>query len=175
MALVVGALCSKNARAFAVSLVAMLMGGVVSEQALASTPTDEYDKLVALTSQVRGLGSGLAGEQVSLYSGGLALTQTDVSIPGNSALPVEIRRRFVVGFTADASEGFFKDWDLDIPSIHGVFSTRDGWVVLPNGNDRFKRCSLFDAPPIAQGQVDGYFDPNEFWHGSIVTLPGAGD
>lgn len=47
------------------------------------TIPEEFSKLVTATSQVKGLNTGLVGDEVNLYSGSLGLTQTDVSVPGN--------------------------------------------------------------------------------------------
>lgn len=45
------------------------------------TIPEEFSKLVTATSQVKGLNTGLVGDEVNLYSGSLGLTQTDVSVP----------------------------------------------------------------------------------------------
>lgn len=141
----------------------------------AQTIPQEYDKLVTATSQVTGLNAGLAGDEVNLYSGQLGLNQTDLSVPGNSVLPVEVSRRFNAASTSAAGPGFFEDWDMALPSIHGVFSTKNGWSIGNSGNDRYNRCSQFGPPLDAVGNPDGDFAPGEFWQGTFAFLPGRGD
>lgn len=65
------------------------------------TVPEEFGKLVTATSQVKGLNTGLVGDEVNLYSGSLGLTQTDVSVPGNSGLAVELTRRLSAGQGVD--------------------------------------------------------------------------
>jgi hypothetical protein len=58
---------------------------------------------------------------VNLYTGSLEFIQTDVSLPGNSALPVSVGRRLIVGdFPVD--KALFGRWDLEIPHLHGIFA-----------------------------------------------------
>jgi len=119
-----------------------------------------------------------------LYTGSTEFTATDVSLRGNNALPVELRRRFVVqmrdGFH---SQGSFADWELDLPHLSGVFESRSGsdagWqvsTVTPN-----KRCSLSsqyaalppEAPAIGMPALS--FLAEEFWAGNSLHVPGGGD
>lgn len=72
------------------------------------------------------LGADLMGDKVNLYNGALEFNQTDVSLPGNNALPVAIGRRHVAG-RDPIVQGEFGDWDLDVPHLHGVFATSKGW------------------------------------------------
>src|SRR4051812_21681361 len=58
--------------------------------------------------------STLLGDAVDLSSGRLTFEQVDVSISGNSALPVEIRRRLN---PSQMQSGEFLDWQLAIPTI----------------------------------------------------------
>ncbi len=135
---------------------------------------EEFSKLVTATSQVKGLNTGLAGDEVNLYSGSLGFTQTDISVPGNSALPVEVTRRLSTGQGSDGFHGFFGDWDLSIPSIHGVFPLGSKWA-FGTGAIYGTRCSNYEAPPDVVGQQGGEFSAGEYWQGTFVYLPGKGD
>jgi RHS repeat-associated protein len=120
-------------------------------------------------------GDDLFGEQINLYTGTLALRQTDVSLPGNSALPVAITREFSVTSLRYAG-GHFGGWDLDLPRLSAVYAGAAGWIVgNPSSPQRFNRCSAFSAPPAAAGALgDSFFEPYEFWHGVHLHLPDGG-
>jgi len=60
------------------------------------TPPEEYDKTVTSAEAVGVLGPALFGDETNLYTGATTFTATDVSLPGNDALPVSIGRRFIV-------------------------------------------------------------------------------
>ena len=70
----------------------------------------------------------LLGDTIDLSSGRLSFEQVDVSLPGNSGLPVEIRRRLN---PSQMQSGEFLDWQLAIPTI----STKildDEWYASPS-------------------------------------------
>jgi RHS repeat-associated protein len=90
------------------------------------------------------LGPDLMGDRVNLFNGALEFEHTDVSIPGNSALPVSLTRRHVAGRTVFI-RGVFGDWDLETPRVSGVFAGSTGWV---NGANEVSRCSSYSAPPV---------------------------
>lgn len=156
----------------------LLFAGNVQAQS-SVTAFEEYDKLIQNRTAVGTLGNDLFGDQISLYSGALEFTQTDVSLPGNDALPVSIGRRFTP--VQDRFQaGHFGDWQLEIPHLHGVFDSNRPWTVPVNpGNpatDAYLRCTHFGAPPSSTGTSGGgSFAPQEFWQGNFFYLPGAGD
>ncbi|MGH8078346.1 MAG: hypothetical protein ACREPE_13610 [Lysobacter sp.] len=90
----------------------------------------DYAKLISERTGVGAMGPDLLGDQVSYYSGGLTFTNTDVSVAGNSALPVSVTRTYSVkarnGYphpdTASGKDLPFGDWDLDLPRVTGVFA-----------------------------------------------------
>lgn len=127
-------------------------------------PWQEYDRLVEKGRTVAPLkADDLFGDQVDLYSGVLSFSATDVSVPGNNGLPVEIRRRLTISDRASygTSHDFaFGDWDIDIPSVSGVFATT--W--------HNNRCTQA-APPTIGGRVTSA----EYWAGNQANLPGGGE
>lgn len=140
----------------------------------ASLP-DEYSKHIQHRSAVTAFGPDLFGEQISLSTGSLEIVQTDIDLPGNSALPVRMGRRYAPGdVAADTGGGHFAKWDMDIPSVHGVFAIGALWTTGYSGAKAYKRCSLFSQPPevVVMG---GYFMPDEYWHGSFFYAPGKGN
>src|SRR5690606_9344634 len=123
-------------------------------------------------SSVTSYGDSPFGEVISLGTGGLEFVQTDVSLPGNSAIPVRIGRRFRPGNFAYSS-GHFGSWHLDIPSVHGVFAFGAvGWAA--SDFDTSTRCSDFSAPPVQSFQ-GGLFAPGEYWSGTYFYVPGMGE
>jgi hypothetical protein len=76
------------------SIALVLSAGAGS--ALAVEPYQEYRKLVESAQNLTALKDDLFGESISLYNGKAEFSVTDVSLPGNNSLPVEMRRRFSV-------------------------------------------------------------------------------
>lgn len=142
-----------------------------------STTFKEQFKLIKAPNAIASVGVDLFGDKVNLYSGSVEFVQNDVSLPGNSRLPVSIGRRLAVGQFAFDDRAFGK-WSLEIPHLHGVFarsssSALPGWVGDDGSN---LRCSKFGAPAEAVGlQGSSKWHPREFWRGNYLYVPGAGD
>jgi len=137
------------------------------------TIPDEYNNHIRERGSITASSGNVFGESVSLGSGSLEFVQTDVSLPGNNEVPVRVGRRFRLNRLSQGI-GHFAYWDLDIPSVHGVFGP-EGWVVQGSTlDDRAKRCANFSAPPAATFQ-GGVFMPDEFWSGTYFHVPGQGE
>ena len=151
-----------------------LAPGLVQGQAGEVSIYDEQGKLLRGSETAGTLGPDLFGDQVSLYTGSVEFVQTDVSIPGNSALPVSVGRRYRIGQNQQP-KGHFADWDLEVPRAHGVFATDIGWAVDGGGG----RCSSFGVPPAATvGMPLGgsyLVEAEAYWQGNFIYLPGSGD
>src|SRR5688572_30760820 len=100
---------------------AALWALVTSSACLAQSVYEEQGHLIRGDRSIATLGPDLFGDRASLYTGGLEFVQTDVSLPGNNALPVQIGRRLATG-KSHFFNGLFGEWDLDIPHVKGVFS-----------------------------------------------------
>jgi YD repeat-containing protein len=142
---------------------------------MVQTSYSENGKLMRADENLATLGNDLFGEQVNLYDGATQFVQTDVALPGNSALPVSVGRRLTTG-NSHLVTGLFGDWDLEIPHLQGVFANTTGWKVgdgLPSATTA--RCTQFGPPPQVRGQNNqGLFNPVEYWHGSFLHVPGQG-
>ncbi len=160
---------ASSARAPAAAAAAAGAGGATE------TFYSEGGKLMRADENVTALGNDLFGDRVNLYNGALEFVQTDVSLPGNSGLPVSVGRRLVTG-QSERVQGHFGDWELEIPRMQGVFSQRIGWKVGFGMSDATgARCSQFGKPPQVLGQNNqGAFNPEEYWHGTFLYVPGAG-
>ncbi|HET6725245.1 MAG TPA: hypothetical protein VFH85_04500 [Gammaproteobacteria bacterium] len=140
----------------------------------ATTPGDEIGKLYTVTKTLAPVGSNPVGGHVDLASGQLSIREVDVSIPGNSELPVEFARTFSPDGHAvlplqKTNNGELHDWRIDVPKIYAVLATQNKW---PNN-----RCSGFGPPPYATSDEHGgfvEFEPSSYWHGYYVHLPRKG-
>lgn len=148
----------------------------IAQFAIADTTTfNELSNAVRAPNAVAKIGTDLFGDQVNLYSGRLEFVQTDVTLRGNNSLPVAVGRRLVAGERGQGQRHFGR-WDLEIPHLHGIFSSKNGWnapdFVTPTGS----RCSNFGPPSSTLGwHNQGSWKPEEFWGGSFVYIPGGGD
>jgi len=160
-------------------------------EAQQTTLYTEYDKTVESAKRLTALENEAFGEQISLYTGSLGFSVTDVSLPGNSTLPVSVGRRFDAEdklgvYLPGSPRRQFGDWSLDVPELTGVFPRALGWVsriaadgTFPNGA---RRCSIprdkpnLAAPPLTPDAQTGvtWFAAGEYWHGNFLHIPGAG-
>lgn len=132
-------------------------------------PWEEYGKLISASQGVTTLGPELFGDQVDLANGGLTFSATDVSVRGNNALPVAFKRTFAVGnrkgFTND---GLLADWELDLPSLSGVFAP-----TWPNTRCNVTTPGAALPPQVTLGGT--VFMPEDYWHGNQANMPGGGE
>lgn len=153
---------SAGANRFGTALLC-LMPMIVSAQG--KQAWEEYDRLLESRRNVVALSADdMFGEGLDLYAGGLSFSATDVSIPGNSKLPVSLARKFTVTNRYEygtPAGGAFGDWEVDIPRLSGVFA--------PNWHD--DRCDTA-VPPAAGG---GLVPADEFWAGNQAEMPGGGE
>ncbi|TAK55382.1 MAG: RHS repeat protein, partial [Gammaproteobacteria bacterium] len=144
---------------------------------------DEYARQVTAAQTIEALGPELFGERTDHFSGRTEFIATDVSLPGNDALPVRIGRRFVAEDRGGVSfVRAFGDWDLELPHLHGIFartagSTNSGWLSsMPVPTQRCSILGEFHAPPPdASGSQGGTFTASEYWGGNWLHVPGAGE
>ena len=117
--------------------------------ASAQTLPQEYSTLIRSDRNAGALDASLLGERIDYYTGRVEFVSTDVSLPGNNALPVAVGRRYVVqpNPAGVVPERDFGDWDLDVPHIEGLVATSVGWTV-PGANPN-ARCSAFAGAPDA--------------------------
>ena len=142
-------------------------------------PTSEVNYLVNWeerlnpTMSLKPHDENLLGEHINLLTGGLSFEHVDVSIPGNSDLPVEIRRRRNPG---QSYNNEFHDWQLAVPTI----STKIHSIEIARGIRWGKnRCSkpLLDSIPSSDypKQLDSSADiarPHEYSDGVLLDVPG---
>ncbi|MCE4538918.1 hypothetical protein LXT12_16820 [Pelomonas sp. P7] len=132
---------------------------------------DEQGYFVREAKAVSSLGPQLFGEQVNHSNGGVSFVQTDISLKGNSALPMAVARSLRSSPALPFTVGHFGKWDLEIPRVHGFFTSK-GFTNASYGTNR---CSSFSAPPNVSGSKGGWFFTKEYWQGNMLYVPGAGD
>lgn len=172
--LVLGDWNRKQAASLCFSLLLGPLWPAASATAQTVTPYQEGGQLIRGADAPSAFGPQLFGDSVNLYTGALEFVQTDVSLPGNSALPVSFGRRLRTG-QHNANGGLLFDWEFDVPHIRGVFSQSGGWYVMASSSsERGRRCSYFDRElmpgRLAQGtSVEAGFP--------LVTMsiPGQGE
>lgn len=130
---------------------------------------ETYDKRVDSTKTVQKLGDDLFGDSISLQDGVLSFSVTDVSIPGNNALPVAITRGWTLSNTrGQAANRLMADWQVSLPRITGQFA--DQWLTAGTST---QRCSDTRGPAVPSDVV-GIFDISAFWNGIRLEVPGGG-
>ncbi len=124
----------------------------------------EWHKKIEANQRLTVFGSDLLGDRIDPHLGSLSFSQTDVSIPGNSALEVAINRTRSGGLAYKYNvEVEFGDWELSTPriqtiSIDGSWSgnrcSADFDVTLPDGpvsNDTFTNTKYSNGVMVRVG------------------------
>lgn len=168
-----------GAAAFRVSLLLALCVPRAGWSQVAVEAHEEYAQRIKSSQVIGSPGPGLFGDEVNQYTGTLRFVQGDVSLPGTGALAVAVQREFTVGSPLPGApyvDGLFSDWDIELPKIHGVFSVTPGWKAQnwSTGAITGERCTLFGQLPVVRGSDAIAFTPDEYWHGTSLSIPGAG-
>lgn len=136
-------------------------------------PYQEYDKRLRAAEQVAPLTSDVFGEQVNLYDRSTSFEHVDISLPGNSALPVELRRKLDVRPLPQLLNarpelfGGVGNWEIGVPYITGTFDSAYGWNSTAAGAT--PRCSTNFYP-----HTNPPHRIEDIWSGYSVVIPGAG-
>jgi len=163
----------------ACGLVAVWMLGALANAAHAQAiPSwhDEYTKRLKYEEVTSPLKDDLFGDNISLYDGTVTFTATDVSLAGNSSLPVSIGRRYIVD---DPGQNLpFSDWELDVPFLSGTFGG-DPESINAGYWTPSARCSAGAEPPtitiwnyLHTQLID--FWSMDYWDGNRLSLPSGG-
>jgi YD repeat-containing protein len=154
--------------------IALLLAWIVCGSVKAQAPTplmpyQEHEKRIRAAEMVEGLKSDLFGENVSLYTGSTEFSVTDIDVPGDNGLPVQLRRRFAVESHKEVERlGGFGSWDIDVPYLYGVFDSAYKWNI--GYGSATARCSQTFSPAVSSP-----FRLHEIWSGNFMHLPSEGD
>lgn len=114
------------------------------------------------------LDDGLVGDHIDLDTGSVSFTQMDVSIPGNSALPVQFGRKLS---RSTFRTGMIGNWAPDIPHMSRNYTAINGQYYGKNSN----RCSGQLYPPTEEVYVGGqftYLRAEAYFTGYDIQVPG---
>ena len=142
---------------------------VTSFQAAAIEPYQEYRKRIESAQNLTALNDNMFGDSVSLFNGKTDFSNTDIDLPGNDVLPVQLNRHYSAelivqnGSSYDSSLGGAGGWSVDVPYISGMFNMSVDW--------RNERCSVSMVPSVGGGA----FQLTEVWQGNTVHIPGGSD
>jgi RHS repeat-associated protein len=145
-----------------------LLAAVASSQALAQgfhVPNRvdmRYEKLRDSAGRNLATPGNQFGEQISLENGDLNFNVVDVSIPGNSTLPVEFRRamRATEPFARTGQPNtVLADWRIALPRIEASYDIVSGWSTTDPSRPT-KNCSISDKTYI--GSPPAVWYPNSF-------------
>jgi YD repeat-containing protein len=154
-------------------LMASAIGGFavtpVQAQQTSMSPQDETPLLVKADDTLSAQGDQSLGDTVDLYTGSLSFHQTDISLPGNSTLPVAVTRRFDSAslnfMSAEVAASLaFEDWQIDLPRIETTLAAAQPWPS--------NRCTTNWMP--SNVTVGAYtWGPSQYWQGFNIDLPGS--
>lgn len=146
----------------------------------AMRPWVEFRKQIEGAEQISAIGEGFAGEKVNLYDGTTSFSVTDISVPGNFDLPVQLVRSLAISLQVQGLNAYDTtlrgagNWDVDVPYLtatYPVVGNYPGGVGWPA-----QRCSnpglSVPAPEVGQW---GAFWGSEIWSGISIHIPGGDD
>jgi len=180
-------------------LSALILTGFFGMQIHAATILDQISGVDKGDSTSLSVGAGEFGDKTNLSTGVTVFRATDVDLPTNSELRVQLARKFEFGSALRRITGaedyiyegksdpiqhhkqvFGSGWDLDVPAIRGVFDLRTGWVTGDGawGVTSNKRCTDGFVPPTVSGLWPNYISQvpaKIYWGGTKISIPGIGE
>lgn len=151
-------------------IITVIFGLLVTGLAHAQTepPNTEWEKRQNADERLTAFGDDLLGDGIDPHTGSISFQHTDVSLPGNSALPVTIQRRRKQGaIYSRTTDVEFGDWEIVAPRIYAVSAASNPWT----GN----RCTVpFNQQFTQVQQGSRYHQGREYSDGVFVDAPGSG-
>lgn len=134
----------------------------------------------SLTKELSANNASTLGDSYDPSSGAVSFAVTDVSLPGNSALKVELRRKATNVSNYESGLGEMGGWSLDIPFIRGHYIDRavnpTQLAVGSSGWSAGKECSgdVTDVYVNSQySEISGdYIAAHNYWTGKFLHIPG---
>lgn len=170
------------------SIAALAAAALPASHALASKGVwEEYEKRVTSADTIGTVGPDQFGERIEFQRGSFSLRVTDVSLPGNSGLPVAFTRTFVPKTTGGAMrgslpennlrDGALGDWEIELPNIGGIYPQATGWVS-GNGQSTARCSAVMQGPSVSinsgGGDDSSTFSSHEYSQGVRLNLPQGG-
>ncbi|WP_395344920.1 hypothetical protein PN836_009180 [Ningiella sp. W23] len=160
----------------------------------------EHVERANVEERLQPFGNTMLGDQIDISSGSVSFSYTDISIPGNSLLPVAVTRTRGAGYVNEASGAVERatldattlnktyynnelgDWQLDIPRITWKFPVPLSNQGVPQGapveaSDFCRGTTTYSVAPFVEGAPT--FNESVLPHYSItpgmnISLPGKG-
>ena len=151
----------------AVSLLGEFEGGGPGGGTVTQVPEINSLAWEGVEERLHAYDNGLMGDSIDLATGSLAFSQIDISLPGNFALEVAVRRKTSGKSLQPESSGFLADWQLDIPYMSMLMQEKSSNGSNYNWPDR---CTSNSAPD----RVNSYWQLQEYWEGLNISIPGKG-
>ncbi|RUO57833.1 RHS repeat domain-containing protein [Pseudidiomarina insulisalsae] len=143
------------------------------------SPAIEWDRRSDIGERLSEHGSDLLGDTIDTHMGSLSFSHTDISLPGNSDLPVTLIRELTQGYFHNFDEDVeFGDWNYSVPRLHVITSTQSGTYTTDWAGARCTDPSSAFAVSIYSGanasDVQSYVYPVEYSNGLQLAIPGQG-
>lgn len=159
-----------------VILVFVASAGFGASLAQSYPPAEEWEKRQNIDERLRSYGPDILGDQIDPHMGSITFEHTDISLPGNFALPVAVSRRRSQGFRYFETVNVeFGDWEFTAPRIS---------VVAPDITWTGNRCTnsyLTSFPNIMPPGGQGPWGVNppaidrlQYSNGVLLEVPGQG-
>lgn len=149
------------------SLLAWSLGTVPVSLAVTDIePIVDWQRKQNADQRLEAFGENVLGDAIDPHTGSLQFKQTDISLPGNSHLPVELTRQRNSGFTyRDGTNNEFGDWTLVVPRISVLAVTAVAWQK--------QRCNQPVATTLPTYQYGSISLPaRQYSDGVVVEIPG---
>lgn len=131
---------------------------------------EQYMKRYNVSSGIKGLGSDLAGDNLSLSNGALSFLHQEVSLPGNNNLDVSVYRSFSPTQSFGSADHLLADWQLELPRIEArTIIDLDGFIKPFNERDKVHfNCDM----AIAYERDGGFrYTPKAYSSGLNLVIP----
>lgn len=127
--------------------------------------SEEYAKRIRATEEIAPQTDTMFGDSIKLFDGSLSFSTVDVSVPGNSQVPVEFRRTMVVSDQSYPNN--MGDWQIDVPYIGGIY---EGSHANQLGCDK-------STPPFIMhpSNQNIFFYPKDYWSGTQLHVNGGSE
>ncbi len=144
-------------------------------------PLEEVEK-ISVQQRLSMLTTNDLGESYDPSSGVISFAYSDISLPGNSALKVELRRKLTNTNDHFAGLGELGNWSLDIPYIRGVYldngaNNSGSYITLWDGKGwSFGKECEGDVTSVSGRTWDGSgtsfpVPPSTYWTGKFLNIP----
>jgi RHS repeat-associated protein len=154
-------------------------GGGGSTSSIDLNPALEWDKRSEVGERLTALGTDLLGDSIDPHMGGLSFNHTDIVLPGNSALPVQLSRSLSQGYYHSFSENVeFGDWKYDVPRLSLVTAFQSASQSSQWGGSRCTDPQSTFVQKMYSGGASinpsNWAVPVDYSNGLLLEVPGQG-